>query len=231
MPDSLSKDVYAFSHTVLTSDLADSVPDVFKDILVAKTYQNPRVAPILRRLVVAGKFSKDSIFLQKSWVSETTGNTPGITFGFHEIPRTVQDQVFYTASPHCPKGYEQQALYRFAHEVFHKYISTLVFEVEPPEPHVMELLEYATQPRYEGGIGLSAYGTIVYEGNPLKQANEDVTELLNMYAWDPQYFGDYLDFLANPQTESIRTHHKLVGLTSESRDHIFHLVESLVASS
>lgn len=213
----------------LTPDLARGNPSLFKQTLMQRTRQNPRMAPILAGLERSGRFSQEALVLRDSWVSETTGDNPRITLGFQEIPPQIQDVVFYTGGSHAyPKGYEQQLLYRFTHELAHKYVDFLVFDAEHPE--MRELLEYAAQSRFEGNVGFTTFGQIDNHGRQLHQANEDVTELLNMYLWHPQYFADYLNLLADPQAEGLRKQHGLVGLTPESSYHIAQLVESIITS-
>jgi len=94
----------------------------------------------------------------------------------------------------------------------------------------MELFSLAAQSRVDGNVGFTAFGHIDNQGRQIKQANEDVTELLNMYIWNLEYLHDYLNFLANPHTEQIRTEHNLIGLDAGSKDYIFQLVESIITS-
>lgn len=227
MPDSSSKDTLLHQNC-LTPDLARHDPDLFKKILFNKVEQNPRIAPIVNGLESMGRVLKSQIVLQETWISETTGDNPRITLGFHEVPKQIQDAVFYTASSECPRGYEQQLIYRFFHEVSHKYLDLLAFEAQHPK--VMELFSLAVQSRVDGNVGFTSFGHIDNQGRQIKQANEDVTELLNMYIWSPQYLRDYLDLLANPWAEQLRAQHKLVGLDAESKTHIFQLVESIITS-
>ena len=214
----------------ISKDIAQSSPDLFVKTLVDKATQNPRLQPILNGLQAIGQFSQNAVILSNGCACETTGDNPAITLGFKEIPLEVQNEVFYTASLACPRGYENQLLYRFNHEVLHKYIDVLLFQGQHPK--MTELLEIATQAREEGKLGLSSYGKLVHTETKgaLKQANEDVTELLNMYVWHPQYLKDYLDLLASPNTEQLRKKHGLVGLTHESKDYIYQLVQSIITT-
>ena len=84
--------------------------------------------------------------------------------------------------------------------------------------------------RVDGDVGFTTFGHVDNQGRQISRANEDVTELLNMYFWDPQYLADYLNLLANPRAEQLRKQHGLVGLTPESSKHIAQLVESVITS-
>jgi hypothetical protein len=125
MSDSSSKDTL-LPQSSLTPDLARRDSNSFKKILLDKVQQNPRIAPIFNGLESIDRISKDQIILQETWTSETTGNDPRIKLGFHEIPQQIQEAIFYTASSGYPRGYEQQLVYRFTHEVTHKYFSSSI---------------------------------------------------------------------------------------------------------
>jgi|SRR5579885_290701 len=211
----------------LSPDLARSNPDIFKRVLLQRIGQNPRVAPILAGLESLGMISQDSLLLRDSWVSETRRNTPGITLGFQEITPDMQDAIFYTGSPACPRRYEQQLVYRFTHELTHKYIDLLL---SAEHPFMMQLLEYSANVRVDSQVGLTPFGHIDNQEHPLKRAEEDVTELLNMYMYDPQYFADYLNMLAHPSAQSLREQYGLAGLTPDSSYQIARLVESVITS-
>jgi len=217
-----------FPPNTLSPELARRDPAAFKKILVEKVRGNPRIAPIFSGLESVHLVSPDSIVLRESWISETTGNNSTIQLGFHEIPRDIQEAIFYTASSMCPRGYEQQLIYRFTHEVIHKYLDFLVFQAK--HPNATELLRLASEVRADGNVGFTAFGNIDNIGKPIKQASEDVTELLNMYVWNLKYFRDYLDFLANPHTEQLRQRYAIVGLEADSKVHMFQLVESTITS-
>lgn len=227
MSDSSLKDIL-LPQSNLTPDLARRDPNTFKKVLLMKVQQNPRMAPIFNGLESIDRISKEQIVLQETWTSEATGDSQRIKLGFHEIPQQIQDSIFYTASSGYPRGYEQQLVYRFTHEVTHKYFDLLAFEAQHPK--VMELFSLAAQARLDGDVGFTSFGHIDNQGRQIKQANEDVTELLNMYIWNPQYLRDYLDLLANPHAEQLRNQHNLVSLDAESKTHIFQLVESIITS-
>jgi hypothetical protein len=63
----------------------------------------------------------------------------------------------------------------------------------------------------ENSAGLTSLGSLDhYNGD--KKVTEDVTELMTMFTWDPDYFGEYTDFLADAKNTDLQRNLGLVSL-------------------
>jgi hypothetical protein len=101
-------------------------------------------------------------------------------------------------------NYAQEVTYRTQHELIHPLLAETQFD-----PAVQALTEQAADLRDSSG-GSTPLGSLgMYVGN--KKITEDVTEMMNMFAWSPAYAREYADFLADGR---LRRLHQSIGVVT-----------------
>ncbi len=108
------------------------------------------------------------------------------------------------------------------HETTHSFL----FLTQQSES-TQRLLQLVTDVRgaTEGVKGLTALGSLdFYKGD--KKIVEDTTELMTMYAWDPDYAEEFTDFLAQPEARLVRNRVGLVSVSNSAP--IFEILSAAV---
>jgi hypothetical protein len=108
--------------------------------------------------------------------------------------------------------YPDEATYRFTHELMHPLLADAQHHAT-----VRALTAAAMKIRdnSDGALGLTTLGSLDhYEGD--KKVTEDATELMTMFAWSPDYFEEYANFLANPKAVDLRRKLGLVSLSENT---------------
>ncbi len=220
----------------LTPDLARSSPDIFKrkllDTLRATTQWSGKV---WRTLEEQGVVSRNSLSLRPdTWVSNTreTSEPDGrktrlIELGIAPIPSELAAKILFLY-----ERFEGNAglTYRFSHEIHHAVASGAA---SSPTPAFANLHNIAHDIRAKSPeSGLSALGSLPFykEKGVVTQTTEDVVEMLNMFSIGEQYFQNYLDFLANPTQESLRTNAHLSHIDTPTRNTLEQSVREVISS-
>lgn len=135
------------------------------------------------------------------------------------MPSTIKKRVMFKDASFY---YAREIGYKILHEVAHGFVYTT-----QESEGMKSLLTATTSVRNatNGRFGLSALGSLDYYRG-YKKVIEDTVELVTMYGWSPEYFAEYLAFLADPAQEATR---QSVGLVTMAEPTIlYELVENAV---
>ncbi len=125
--------------------------------------------------------------------------------------------------------YTRNIAYRLSHEAHH-FLDAVARRQNTP---AMQALDQATQGirrSYNGQCGLSALGSMgLYQSQSVDvMAGEDRTELMTMYAWSPDYFNRFTQFLSDPTFEDERRRVGLATIRPTERQALYDITASVV---
>jgi hypothetical protein len=114
--------------------------------------------------------------------------------------------------------------YIFSHENMHH----VVFDTDKSGKRgtMINLLDLAFKFRKTLNVGLSRLGSFsFYKGKT--EHEEDIVEMLNLYAQNPQKLKDYLQYLVTTETSNLGKYNQ-IKLSQEVADHIYVQIEELI---
>ncbi|MBI2989663.1 MAG: hypothetical protein HYY51_00540 [Candidatus Magasanikbacteria bacterium] len=177
-------------------------------------------------LVSSGTFDFGSIQLDPdSFVSYSRSSERVIQLGAAPIPAELKGQILFDDAAF---GREEEALYRFSHEVSHPFAA----ELATKDQRVDNIYRTAYTARNHGsGRGFSGLGSLDFykSRGPEVQAKEDATELVNMYLWNEDYFDRFLIFLSDPRYAEERENAGLVAMDQVSGDRLKRIIVEAVS--
>lgn len=110
--------------------------------------------------------------------------------------------------------YPDEVAYRLLHEITHSF---LTLTQEAPATSFLKQTAIDIRTEGDGDTGITPLGSqkFYYKGTN-KKAKEDVTELITMYAWSPDYAAGYLEYLADPRFATDKLQRGLVSLHADT---------------
>lgn len=209
----------------LTPELATQNPEAFKArllvVLREKSYLSFRVWEKFRQMGWIDSLELDP----QTNISQSRTDPGGITIG--TIPwgdelrkaTTFEDETF---------DYETSKTYILSHEISHK-LAYLISQNK--NERYNRFYQNAIDIRRDAHRGFSGLGSLDFykkEGKDT-QALEDLTELTNMYIWDPEYLKRFLDFLSDPKLEDVRRKLKLFTLRGETaKEYVYKTISEAI---
>ena len=209
----------------LTNELAKTNPELYKKTLLEKIKkENPKMYSIWELLCKNNRTSADKLIIDsKTWYSESD-SSDGIVVGTAPMEPGMKYRIIFDDSKF---NYEDEVVYRFSHEMSHKIIHYLVetksqnFEFN----HLLVTLDrFRSQPDNRGISSLASLKTYKNKGVRI-QAEEDMTEMVNMYIQNPSYLKDFFSFLSDPNYLKIREKYGLTNLSPKTSKLLFESVE------
>jgi len=210
----------------LTSELAQNNPGLFKESLM-NILENkyPRIYRIWEKLCSDKRFaSLENLKIDAQNWESSADHSNGITIGVAPMPTGLKYRIIFDDHRF---NYEDEVIYRFIHEMSHKLIPYLGF-INNNQSEFNHLLATLTQQRTQNpDQGLSSLASLGLYKNlgPLTQAREDITEMVNMYLQDPDYFKKYLAFMSNINYAQIRKEAHLLDIDDKMAQVIFETIE------
>lgn len=223
--------VREFKAAKLTPELAEQKPTLFKGKLINSLGEHHDTGPVIGRgskaawshIVEKYDFSINKLKLDtKTWVSSS--RVPeSMTLGLGEMPEEMRDIVLFDQGSFTP---ETELLYRFSHEMSHP----IGAELSGASASFNSLYTTAVLSRSKYKKGFSGLGSLDFYGDrgPETQAKEDVTELLNMYLWKPEYLKQFLAFLSDSSFKAERDRIGLITLDENVSKKIYDIVQNAV---
>ncbi|MFA6532412.1 MAG: hypothetical protein WCT22_00265 [Patescibacteria group bacterium] len=224
----ISKHESSPKHVVLenlTTELAKKDPELFKKTLLEKIKrENPKMYSIWELLCKNNRTSADKLIINPdTWFSESD-NKDGITLGTASMDKDSKYAIIFDDAK---LNYEDEVIYRFAHEMSHKLVYHLV-ETKNQKSEFNYLLttlyNLRSQPDNRGFSSLGSLGLYKSKG-PQIQAQEDLTEMVNMYIQDPEYLKRFFNFLSDEKYLEIRNKYGLAQLSPDAVDVLFSTIE------
>lgn len=193
----------------LTTELARSDPERFKTLLIQKLGEkHPLAYQAWEQLIEQGELSPEKVMLKNNqYLSHTDGTN--IELGTSELPEELKRKIIFD---HSTFTYEDEILYRFAHEFSHK----LAYKLTNADDVMGRMYTTLTEVRRNGDRGFSGLGSLDHYQGAETKAKEDITELINMYLWDPDYLNRYTNYLSDPTAIEERRSLGLVTVSQES---------------
>lgn len=225
----------------LTPDLARQNPEIYKSLLIEKLADHaPQAALALHKLTTEGLIPSlqlpeaNKLLIpsgleidSSTWVSHTLigdhlkigtqSQSPELK---HKL--VFEDNIF---------DYEHEITYRFTHEIAHILSTWIIDRQHGKHTEFEELFELFKHIRGKNPAkGFSTLGNLPFykDMGAGIQANEDFTELVAKYLYDPEYLRRYLSFLSNPSNRQIRESLSLEDLTPDSASEIFQTIQTTV---
>jgi len=136
---------------------------------------------------------------EDSWVSHGNAASGAIVLGAQPMAPAEKRRLIFREERF---PYPREIAYRLLHEIVHFYFA---MAEDDATPAVQGLVAAVSEVRgqYGGQRGLSALGSMPFYSGHHKLI-EDATELMTMFTWDPAYFSEYCQFLADPAYEGVR---------------------------
>ena len=221
----------------LSSEMATENPELYKSLLLETLKTKSQLSySFWQYLIKEGLANADIELNDQNYISESTER--GITMGTLPLPENLKKVVMFEEESFG--NYETEKAYLLSHEISHK-IAALIGTSEKGE-RFNNLYTTVINFRKTGGKGLSGLGSLDFYKRTDKrktaeenaqiqaetQAREDLTELLNMYLWNPDYFKRFVEFLADPKFKNIRKKLDIHSLSKEASEHVFKLISESV---
>lgn len=177
-------------------------------------------------LVGTGTFDFASIELDPdSFVSYSRASERVIRVGAAPIPDTLKDQILFDDQAFGP---EEEAVYRFSHEISHPFAAELAGRDSRVDNLYRTTYSARSADLNRGFSGLGSLDFYKARG-PEVQAKEDMTELVNMYLWNEDYFDRFLLLLSDPRYVEERERVGLATIDSSTAMHLKRIIAEAVA--
>lgn len=209
----------------LTTELAKKDPELFKKTLLEKIKsENPKMYSIWELLRRNNRTSTDKFIINPdTWFSESD-NKDGITLGTAPMDKDSKYAIIFEDTK---LNYEDEVIYRFAHEMSHKLVYYLA-ETKNQKSEFNYLLttlyNLRNQPDNKGFSSLGSLGLYKSKGAQI-QAQEDLTEMVNMYIQDPEYLKKFFNFLSDEKYSETRAKYGLAQLSPDATKVLFDTIE------
>lgn len=178
----------------LTPKLASEAPDVFRNKLIEGLPQRSVYGKHLWQTVVrSGMVSVDTVHIESAhWGSRSNAQNGYVYLGTRPLADSDKEELVFNAKQ---INYEQEVNLRFLHELGHLFEACRINE---GSERIQSLLQTTRAVRnVNQNLGLSAIGSLPFYGADMR-FREDSSELIAMYAFQPDYLQHFLSYVNNP---------------------------------
>lgn len=206
----------------LSPELAAQDPDQFKILCLENLGQRSALgAKVWNFGVDHGVIRPETLSVDPTtWVSRSSAQG-NITVGAQPMSEAVKNRVMFHGERF---SYPDEVAYKLLHESAHSFL----FLIQHSE-QAQSLMRTAANIRRSsnGQRGLTALGSLDhYQGD--SKVIEDATEIMTMYAWNPDYMAEFTGFLANPSQASAREAVGLISLSQKDSRMLYGLARDAV---
>jgi hypothetical protein len=205
----------------LSHDLARTDPERFRDRAIGRMAERSKYGlQIMGVTMRGGAVRPENIQVDpSSWASFSNG-LGILRLGAAPMPPDMKDRMIFHAERF---SYADEVAYKLLHEFLHSYV--YLNQHDSANTRLNTAIS-SIREASDGARGITGVGSHPHYQGKKAKVIEDLTEIQTMYAWDPNYAREFVDFLADPTFESERNRIGLQGVGSP--DVLFGLIEDAV---
>ena len=182
-------------------------PHGYRDELISGLSRRSKFGKQLWQAVVqAGNVSLENVHVDASgWGSRSNAQRGDIHLGAQPLPKGNREQLIFNDKA---ISYDQEVSLRFLHELGHLFEASRINAGSDSIENLLQTTQAVR--RVNQDLGLSAVGSLSFY-KPDMKFREDSSELIAMYAFDPDYLRSFLSYV-DDSTKSAELNG--VGITS-----------------